>query len=156
MQPVAFAPPLWAVTLRSLRRLTRMAATALALVVGLNGLAAPVTADPLRPVSTFRPLAGVQVTHEPLGVPASLALRNAVAAGRGPSLTAVAGVSRVGPGTVDSPTRHPQVPSGAPAADVPARHVDSAASAVRATTTAAAPPADPGREPVTRRGPPRA
>jgi hypothetical protein len=38
--PVAFAPSLWAATLRTLRKLARVAVTALVLVVGLNGLAA--------------------------------------------------------------------------------------------------------------------
>ncbi|PWU62468.1 hypothetical protein DLE60_00145, partial [Micromonospora globispora] len=66
MQLVAFAPPIWPATLRTLRKLTRLAVTALVLVVGAGGVAAaPDTTTALRPtvvtsrVAEPRPDAGV-------------------------------------------------------------------------------------------------
>ena len=67
VQLVAFAPPIWAATLRTLRELTRLAVTALVLVVGAGGVAAaPDTTTALRPtvvtsrVAELRPDAGVR------------------------------------------------------------------------------------------------
>ncbi|MGW5671562.1 hypothetical protein [Micromonospora sp. NPDC003776] len=157
MQPVAFASPVWGATLRSLRRLTRMAATALVLVVGLNGLTAPVPADPFRPVSTVRPLADLRIPPATVHAPAGLPLADAFdvsgsldVLGRDSTSAARAG----GADTADSPTRV-RFGSTAPAAGVPARHVDPDGPAAR-TTAAVAAPADPGRESATRRGPPHA
>ncbi|RNM00872.1 hypothetical protein EFE23_04270 [Micromonospora solifontis] len=142
---------MWGATLRSLRRLTRMAATALVLVVGLNGLTAPVPADPFRPVSTVRPLADLRVAPGPADAPAGPLLPGSSAAtGWTTTITPADGA-----GTADSRTRHPRVGSTAPAAGVPARHIDSGGAAAR-TTAAVAAPADPGPGSVTRRGPPRA
>lgn len=157
MQPVAFASPVWGATLRSLRRLTRMAATALVLVVGLNGLTAPVPADSLRPVSTVRPLADLRIAPATVHAPAGLPLADAFDVSGsldvlGPAVTSAARTG--GADTADSPTRA-RFGSTAPAAAVPARHIDSDGPAAR-TTAAAGVPADPGRESVTRRGPPRA
>ena len=66
MQLVAFSPPIWAATLRTLRELTRLAVTALVLVVGAGGVAAaPVATTALRPtvvtsrVAELHPTAGV-------------------------------------------------------------------------------------------------
>lgn len=52
---VAFARPLWAAALHALRQLTRLAVTALVLVVGSGGVAtAPTTAAPQPTVVTSR------------------------------------------------------------------------------------------------------
>lgn len=50
MQLAAFVPPLWAATPRALQELTRLAVTALVLVVGAGGVAAtPAATTALRP-----------------------------------------------------------------------------------------------------------
>ena len=65
MQLIAFAPPIWAATLRTLRDLTRLAVTALVLVVGAGGATAAPDTTTLRPtvvtsrVAELRPGADV-------------------------------------------------------------------------------------------------
>ncbi|MFG2053880.1 hypothetical protein ACGFI9_07580 [Micromonospora sp. NPDC048930] len=153
MQSVAFAPPVWAATLRSLRRLTRMAATALVLVVGLNGLTAPVTADPLGPVSTIRPPAHLQVSA---AAPAGRSVAGSVDARPGRGATSVAWAAGAGASTADSAHRLPRATSTAPTTGVPARQADPDVATSPADAAAVVPAADPGRDPVARRGPPRA
>jgi hypothetical protein len=155
VQSVAFAPPVWATTLRAVRRLTRMAATALVLVVGLNGLTGPVSADPLRPVSAVSPLADLQVSPGPVDAPAARSLAGPVEAASKPSAATVGWTSEAGV-TIDSPTRHPQAVSTAPTSGIPSRHVEPEAATARPNAALATPSADPGRESIARRGPPRA
>ncbi|MDO3701478.1 hypothetical protein Q3W71_07260 [Micromonospora sp. C28SCA-DRY-2] len=57
MPSVASAHPLWSVTLRALRTMTRLAATALVLVVGLGGLTAGTATEPATTAAQLRPLA---------------------------------------------------------------------------------------------------
>ncbi|MCW3839951.1 hypothetical protein ONA70_07555 [Micromonospora yasonensis] len=154
MHPVAFAPPVWAATLRAMRRFTRMAATALVLVVGLNGLTAPVPADPLRPVSTVRPPAGPQVSQGPVDAPTALSLAGPADAAPALSAMTVVWASEAGVTTADSATL--RAASTAPATAAPSRHVEPQAAMVRPAAAVVAPSADPGRESATRRGPPRA
>lgn len=152
MQSVAFAPPVWAATLRAVRRLTRMAATALVLVVGLNGLTAPVSADPLGPVSAVRPLAGPRVSQGSVDASAILSLAGPVDAGWEPSATTARWASEA----AGSATRHPRVVPTTPTAGIPSRPVEPEAAAPRPDAAILAHSTDPGRESVTRRGPPRA
>ncbi len=139
------ASPVWGATLR------RVAATALVLVVGLDGLTAPVSADPLRPVSTIRPPADLQVAVD---APAGLSVAGSVAAGSGLCATTVAWATGAGATTADSPHRLLRAASTAPTSGVPSRQADAAPS--RPDATAVLPTTDPGRESVARRGPPRA
>ncbi|MFC4148761.1 hypothetical protein ACFO0M_21100 [Micromonospora mangrovi] len=127
----AFAPTLWAATLRTLRELTRLAVAALVLVVGSGGVAAASTVDALRPVAVLE--------FRSVGSP--------VAAGQGRpagtgSVTAVADAASA----VDRATDSAGVPAPGTRAD---RH-----EAVRPTTRTVVAPADPGRDAVARRGPP--
>ncbi|MFG2099426.1 hypothetical protein ACGFJ5_02385 [Micromonospora echinaurantiaca] len=57
MPSVASTRPLWSVTLRALRAMTRLAATALVLVVGLGGVTATVATEPATTAAHLRPLA---------------------------------------------------------------------------------------------------
>lgn len=59
---VAFARPLWAAALRALRQLTRLAVTALVLIVGSGGVAtAPPTTAALQPTVVTSRVAEVRV-----------------------------------------------------------------------------------------------
>ncbi|MGR6316895.1 hypothetical protein Q2K19_08530 [Micromonospora soli] len=151
MQSVALAPPLWAATLRSLRRLTRMAATALALAVGLNGVTVPAPGDSLRPAATVRPLAGIDVAHLAVDDPPA----GTVAVGPGHT-AAITWAPDAGATTVDSAARHPHTVWTAPATGVPPRDLDRDAASARVDAAPVVAPADPGRQSVARRGPPRA
>ncbi|MFE9692583.1 hypothetical protein [Micromonospora sp. NPDC005806] len=155
MQSVALTPPLWAATLRSLRRFTRMAATALVLAVGLNGLAVPAPGESLRPAATVRPPAGVEIAQGAIDALAGPPLTGSVAAGHGLGAT-ITWAPDAGVTTVDSPTRQLRAASTAPATGVPSRHLDRDAVSPRVDAAPVLPPADPGRESVARRGPPRA
>ncbi|MEU2611876.1 hypothetical protein ABZ570_09875 [Micromonospora sp. NPDC007271] len=157
MLPVTFAPPLWAATLRTLRELARVAVAALVLVVGLNGLAvAPASAGALRPSEAAGPVTEAPAIPAPVDGP----LGTAPGAGTVPillSTSAAAGASAAavrltgpdnGPATVGQPR-----PSGSP----------WRGGAPEAGEVGVAPPpagavlpsADPGRESIARRGPPR-
>lgn len=57
MPSVASAHPLWSVTLRALRAMTRLAATALVLVVGLGGVTAATATEPAGTAAQLRPVA---------------------------------------------------------------------------------------------------
>ncbi|MFI5486784.1 hypothetical protein ACIBXA_15245 [Micromonospora echinaurantiaca] len=57
MPSVASARPMWSVTLRALRAMTRLAATALVLVVGLGGVTAAAATEPATTAAQLRPLA---------------------------------------------------------------------------------------------------
>ncbi|WP_157746285.1 hypothetical protein [Micromonospora inositola] len=144
MLPVAFAPPLWAATLRTLRKLTRLAVTALVLVAGLGGATASAA-----PAEAFRP------TAEPGQVAAFQ----------------VAPVSFVGPATADrsagaavewvaapsgasAAERITGTPGGRPAGAAPERPARRSAALSPAPASGPA-PVDPGRDAVGRRGPPR-
>ncbi|MFU8852249.1 hypothetical protein ACNAW0_14875 [Micromonospora sp. SL1-18] len=124
MLPVAFAPPLWAATLRTLRERARVAVTALVLVAGLNGLAAaPATAD----LDTGTTVLSVSAAAAEVTLAASDAE------------------------TTAGPVR-PALTSPAPG--VPPRQVDHDVAPPPAVAVVL-PAADPGREPIARRGPPR-
>lgn len=153
VQSVAFAPPVRVAALRGLRLFTRMATTALVLVVGLNGLTAPAPADPLSPVSAVRAPAVFRITPGPVDAPADLP----PAGSPGAATRTASTVAWAGAGTADSPAPHPhpRLGSTAPATGVPARHVDADRTVARTVATVV-PPADPGRESGSRRGPPRA
>lgn len=151
VQSVAFAPPVRVAALRGLRLFTRMATTALVLVVGLNGLTAPAPADPLSPVSAVRAPAVFRITPGPVDAPADLP----PAGSPGAATRTASTVAWAGAGTADSPAPHPRLGSAAPATGVPARHVDADRTVARTVATVV-PPADPGRESGSRRGPPRA
>ncbi|GAA4569145.1 hypothetical protein GCM10023176_25060 [Micromonospora coerulea] len=154
--PVAFAPALWAATLRTLRRLTRLAVTALVLVVGLGGT----TADPAgmpRPVADSHQPAAVRFS--PAAPAPALADRPAAEAVTRPGgtpavlpVTAAPAVIRTSSGVVAG--ERATVPAdGHPASAVaePVRHVP----APRPVGTTDPAPADPGRGLVGRRGPPQ-
>ncbi|SCF38644.1 hypothetical protein GA0074695_6415 [Micromonospora viridifaciens] len=155
--PVAFAPPLWAATLRTLRELTRVAVTALVLVVGLNGLAAAPAGGTLRSAEAIRPVTDSQATLAPVDGPLLTApgaatmpiLLRASAATSAP----VAEVRLAGPDG-QSTAGQPRPTPTSPKSGMPPRHVehDVAAASVGA---AVVPPTDPGRESIARRGPPR-
>jgi len=130
--PVAFAPSLWAATLRTLRELTRVAVTALVLVVGFNGLAAaPASAAPASAsaASIVRPASAVS----------------------GPSAAEV----RLATPAAEVTAGQPRPASVSPVPGVPPRHVDHDIAAPAATTVVV-PAADPGRASIARRGPPHA
>ncbi len=132
MLPVAFAPSLWAATLRTLRELTRVAVTALVLVVGLNGLAAaPAAAGDLRPSEATRP--GAVSRAIPLPAAEARTAASDAKTNAGPVRPALT----------------------APVPGVPLRHLDHDVAQPPADTVLAA-AADPGRASIARRGPPRA
>lgn len=150
MLSVAFDPPLWATTLRNLRRLTRMAATALVLAVGLNGLAAaPATADPHRPAATSRHLADLPLA------PAAPDVRYAAAVAPGRSGTATPATGAFVPAT-SAAHREPGATPAGPATRVPSHRSAAEDAAPHAWAGPAVPPADPGRGAIARRGPPHA
>ncbi|MGN9811005.1 hypothetical protein ACTMSW_16790 [Micromonospora sp. BQ11] len=129
MPSVASSHPLWGITLRSLRDLTRLAVTAVALAVGLGGTTAAVAAPPPAPVVHVAP--AVHVAPVP-----SVAVARVEPIGAAPA------------GYVTAPlaARPP-----APASD-DLRPV----ATVRVATGPDAPAGEPGRDALTRRGPPRA
>ncbi|MEU3452352.1 hypothetical protein ABZ671_01915 [Micromonospora sp. NPDC006766] len=129
MLPVAFTPPLWATTLRTVRDLMRVAVAALVLVVGLNGLAtAPATAPAPVEATVFSASTATGASAVEVRVAA-------------PDGQATAGQSR----------RVPAVP----APGVPSRHLDHDVAPPPAGAVVV-PAADPDRESIARRGPPRA
>ncbi|PWR15794.1 hypothetical protein DKT69_09025 [Micromonospora sicca] len=139
---VAFAPPLWAATLHTLRRRTRLAVTALVLVVGLGGTAAT-PAEAFRPAAEPAQLAAFQVPRVPVAGPAT-ADRPAGAAAE-PVAT---------PSGASTAERVTGTPSGHPAGVGPER--PGGCSATLSPAAAAGPAVtDPGRDAVGRRGPPR-
>ncbi|MFI7425956.1 hypothetical protein ACIBPB_03115 [Micromonospora sp. NPDC049836] len=153
MLAVAFTPPLWATTLRSLRRLTRMAATALVLAVGLNGLAAaPAGADPVRPAATSRPVADLRLA--PAG-PDLRTVRYAAAVDSAGPGTATPATGALVPGA-NAAARDLRATSAGPAVRVPAHRSTPEVASPPAQAGPAVPPTDPGRSTVARRGPPRA
>lgn len=134
MPPVAIACPLWAAALRSLRDLTRLAVTALVLAAGLGGTTAASAAGPS--ADQVRPIVDTSGTLS--AAPGQLA----------PTLVT---------GWVNEPraTSHPVADR---AADAPARALRRTArpAAPAAVTAPPTPPgADPARDAVGRRGPPR-
>ncbi|MEU5725179.1 hypothetical protein [Micromonospora sp. NPDC047738] len=150
MPVVAFAPSLWAATLRTLRELTQVAVTALALVAGLTGPAAAAAATgPVGPDATHRPAASLSTHLEPVDAPTPGILVDAGAAATG----AWAVDTRPAPAPHSS-AGHPLAAAAPPAPGVAARLVDGDAAAPRPPVAVAA--ADPDREPIARRGPPRA
>ena len=70
---VAFAPRLWAATLRTLRELTRLAMTALVLAVGLGGGAAASATTALQPTVVTSRVAELRVDQGPAAERASQA-----------------------------------------------------------------------------------
>lgn len=171
MLSVAFPPPLWAATLRSLRRITRMATTALVLAVGLNGLAAaPAAADPARPAATSHPVADLGLAPadpaRPTGTSRPVAeFRLAPAA---PDLRTIRyAVEIAGPGTatpatgalvpgVNAAARDLRATPAGPAVRVPSHRSTAEVASPRAQAGPTVPPTDPGRSTVARRGPPHA
>ncbi|WP_319460539.1 hypothetical protein [Micromonospora sp. RTP1Z1] len=143
MLPVAFAPHLWAATLRTLRELTRLAVTALVLVVGLGGTTAgPAFAELPRPVGESGRPAAFWVS------PASVALASADQ--RPGSAAERVTVALSG---VTAAERVTGTPSGRPAG---ARSESVRCTSATRPVAAAGPAcADPGRDAVGRRGPPR-
>ncbi|MCW3814505.1 hypothetical protein ONA91_08545 [Micromonospora sp. DR5-3] len=147
---VAFAPSLWAATLRSLRELTRVAATTLALVVGLTGPAAAAAAsDPVRPDATHRPVASLSALVAPVDGPAPDAL-----VGAAPVATGAWTADRRPAAAPHSPAGHLIAAATPPAPGLAAALVRGAVALSRTDVAVAA--ADPDREPIARRGPPRA
>ncbi|WP_130331135.1 hypothetical protein [Micromonospora kangleipakensis] len=146
---VAFAPPLWAATLRTLRGLTRPAVTALVLVVGLGGpAAAPASAEAVRPTAEPGRIAAFQVPPAPI---TDSAAAGSATAGRSAGSTVEWVAAPSGASAVERVTGTPsERPAGAvsarPARCAPAPSPASAAGPARA---------DPGRDAVGRRGPPR-
>ncbi|MCI4063931.1 hypothetical protein MRQ36_15565 [Micromonospora sp. R77] len=137
----AFAPTLWAATLRTLRELTRLAVTALVLVVGFGGVAATSTVGALRPVAApeFRS-AGSLVAAAPG--------RHIVA---DPGSPVVGSSPTVGAAeTVDRATGAQDAPAPGVRVQRPDRHE----VALRPSARTVVAPADPGRDAVARRGPP--
>lgn len=140
--PVAFAPPLWAATLRTLRKRTRLAVTALVLVVGLGGTAASAA-----PAEAFRPTAEPgQVAAFPLP-PATFAApaTSGQSAGAGGWVAAPSGAATA--------ERATGTPGGRPTGAGVERPAGS--SALPAASAAGPALVDPGRDAVGRRGPPR-
>ncbi|RKN41131.1 hypothetical protein [Micromonospora endolithica] len=123
MSSVASVHPLWGITLRSLRDLTRLAVTAVALAIGLGGTTVAVAAPP--------PAAAVH-----LGA-------------TGPVAALGSTVARVEPARADQPARTTPPPA-APVHDL------RPAAPVTVATSAHTPADEPGRDALTRRGPPRA
>ncbi|WP_446218076.1 hypothetical protein [Micromonospora sp. IBHARD004] len=141
---VAFAPPLWAATLRTVRRLTRMAVTALVLVVGLGGTAAPAPAEAARPTAEPGQVATFQVPTAPVtaSVTAGSATTGWSAGSAVEWVAAPTGASAV--------ERVTGTPSERPAGAVSARPARCAPAPSPSPAFA-----DPGRDAVGRRGPPR-
>ncbi|MFI7577679.1 hypothetical protein [Micromonospora sp. NPDC049497] len=130
MPSVASSHPLWGITLRSLRDLTRLAVTAVALAVGLGGTTATVAAPPPAPVVHVASVVHVAPAVHVAAVPS-------VAAARVEPMGAVPAGYVTAP-----PAAGPSVPT---------------AGDLRAVATVTDAPADePGRDALTRRGPPRA
>lgn len=140
--PEAFAPALWAATLRTLRELTRLAVTALVLVVGFGGVAASSTVDAVRPVTVpeFRPV-GSPVTALPArpGIPTS----------------SVAGVGSTVAGMAPATDRATDA-DHAPASGIRTERPDRREAGQRPPARTVVVPAEPGRDAVARRGPPPA
>ncbi|MFJ8579265.1 hypothetical protein [Micromonospora sp. NPDC093277] len=159
MLPVAFAPSLWAATLRTLRELTRVAVTALVLVVGLNGLAAaPASAGAVRPIETPHPVTGPRTpsaSADRLPVTTPDAAAGPIVRPAGTVSSASAAEFRLATLDAEATAGQPRPASVSPVRGVPPRHADHDVAAPP-TTTLAVPAADPGRESIARRGPPRA
>ncbi|MFD2763619.1 hypothetical protein [Micromonospora eburnea] len=154
MLPVAFAPSLWAATLRTLRKLTRVAVTALALVVGLNGLAAaPATVGPLRPVEVTG-LRAASVAFDGLLVTAPDAAAAPIVRPTRAAGGASAAEVRLAAPAAEATAGQPRSASVSPVPGIPSRHADHDVAAPPATAVVV-PAADPGRESIARRGPPR-
>ncbi|WP_141714951.1 hypothetical protein [Micromonospora rhizosphaerae] len=66
MQFEALAPHFWAAMLRTLRKLTRLAVTALVLAVGLGAVATPPTTTALRPAVVTSRVAELRVDRSPV------------------------------------------------------------------------------------------
>ncbi|MFI5835472.1 hypothetical protein ACIA5A_17530 [Micromonospora sp. NPDC051300] len=135
MLPVAIASSTWTAMLR---RITRTAVATLALVAGLQGLAAP-SAD--ASVATTRPAAAVATVDVGAASPTTTG---------GTHASPVRAFFTTG-STAVAPTTAPAVApvTGGPAVAVPTGDVEAAPATVPAVT-------DPTRAAIARRGPPRA
>ncbi|MFU8870910.1 hypothetical protein [Micromonospora sp. SL4-19] len=158
---VAFAPSLWAATLRTVRDLTRVAVTALALVVGLNGLAAaPADAGTLGPAAPARPVTGpaapAPVDGLAITIPSTTSDAGPVAGSASTATTTSPAEVRLTAPDAESTAGQPRPAAMPPALGVSPRHADHDAAPPPAGTAFVVPAGDPGREPIARRGPPRA